>query len=118
VLSLKNIQNNKLIKINSSGLEIFNVNSKRQTHNSMTKEEIIIQLSTIVKPYIQNEEAFKNISEETDFMNDLEINSANLVDIVLDVEDEFKIMIDNESMDKMLTIKSVVEIIIEKQTAQ
>lgn len=84
----------------------------------MTKEEIIIQLSTIVKPYIQNEEAFKNISEETDFMNDLEINSANLVDIVLDVEDEFKIMIDNESMDKMLTIKSVVEIIIEKQTAQ
>jgi len=84
----------------------------------MTKEEIIIKLSTIVKPYIQNEEAFKNISEDTDFMNDLEINSANLVDIVLDVEDEFNIMIDNDSMDKMLTIKSVVEIIKEKQTAE
>lgn len=84
----------------------------------MTKEEIIIKLSTIVKPYIQNEEAFKNISEDTDFMNDLEINSANLVDIVLDVEDEFNIIIDNDSMDKMLTIKSVVEIIKEKQSSE
>ena len=83
-----------------------------------TKEEIIIKLSTIVKPYIQNEEGFKNISEDTDFMNDLEINSANLVDIVLDVEDEFNIIIDNDSMDKMLTIKSVVEIIKEKQSSE
>ena len=84
----------------------------------MKKEEIIIKLSTIVKPYIQNEEGFKNISEDTDFMNDLEINSANLVDIVLDVEDEFNIIIDNDSMDKMLTIKSVVEIIKEKQSSE
>lgn len=84
----------------------------------MTKEEIIKKLTTIVKPYIQNEEAFKNISEDTDFMSDLEINSANLVDIVLDVEDEFNIMIDNDSMDKMLTIKSVVEIIKEKQAEE
>ena len=51
-------------------------------------------------------------------MNDLEINSANLVDIVLDVEDEFNIIIDNDSMDKMLTIKSVVEIIKEKQSSE
>jgi acyl carrier protein len=31
---------------------------------------------------------------------DLNINSANLVDIILDVEDAFKIHIDNESMEK------------------
>ena len=80
----------------------------------MTKEEITNKLTTIVKPYIQNEEAFKNISENTDFINDLEINSANLVDIVLDVEDEFNIEIDNDSMEKMLSVKAVVKIIQEK----
>ena len=80
----------------------------------MTKEEIINKLTTIVKPYVQNEEAFKNITENTDFINDLEINSANLVDIVLDVEDEFNIEIDNDSMDKMLSVIAVVEIIKEK----
>ena len=84
---------------------------------TMTKKEIISKLTTIVKPYIQNEDGFKNISENTDFINDLEINSANLVDIVLDVEDEFNIEIDNDSMEKMLSVKAVVGIIQEKQSA-
>ena len=78
---------------------------------NMTKEEIISKLKTIVKPYVQNEEGFKNLNENTDFINDLEINSANLVDIILDVEDEFKIEIDNDSMEKMLSVKATVEII-------
>ena len=78
---------------------------------NMTKEEIISKLTTIVKPYVQNEEGFKNLNENTDFINDLEINSANLVDIILDVEDEFKIEIDNDSMEKMLSVKVTVEII-------
>ncbi|MDB9732974.1 phosphopantetheine-binding protein [Polaribacter sp.] len=77
----------------------------------MTKEEIISKLTTIVKPYVQNEEGFKNLNENTDFINDLEINSANLVDIILDVEDEFKTEIDNDSMEKMLSVKATVEII-------
>jgi acyl carrier protein len=77
----------------------------------MTKEEIIKKLTTIVKPYIQNEEGFKNISEKTDFIKDLEINSANLVDIILDVEDEFEIEIDNDSMEQMLSVKATVEVI-------
>tara|TARA_R110002126_G_scaffold274972_1_gene420294 strand:- start:33617 stop:33868 length:252 start_codon:yes stop_codon:yes gene_type:complete len=77
----------------------------------MTKEEIISKLTTIVKPYVQNEEGFKNMNEETDFIKDLEINSANLVDIILDVEDEFKIEIDNDSMEQMLSVKATVAII-------
>lgn len=80
----------------------------------MTKEELINKLRAIVKPYIQDEEAFKNLDENTDFINDLKINSANLVDVVLDVEDEFDIEIDNDSMEKMLDVKSAMEIIEEK----
>ncbi len=80
----------------------------------MTKEELISKLRTIVAPYVQNQEAFENLSEETDFINDLEINSANLVDVILDVEDEFDIEIDNDAMEKMLTIKASIEIIQEK----
>lgn len=81
----------------------------------MKKEEIIKTLTTLVKPYVQNKEAFKNLTEDTDFINDLEINSANLVDIVLDVEDEFNIEIDNDSMEKMLSVKAVVAIIQKKK---
>jgi acyl carrier protein len=83
----------------------------------MTKEEIILKLTTIVKPYVQNEEGFKNLSEETDFIKDLEINSANLVDIILDVEDEFGIELDNTDMENMLSVKATVKIIQDKINA-
>ena len=77
----------------------------------MTKKELITSLQKIMKPYVQDQEAFKNLSEETDFINDLKINSANLVDIILDIEDKFDIEIDNESMEKMLSGKAARDII-------
>ena len=77
----------------------------------MTNKELIASLQKIIKPYVQDQEAFKNLSEETDFINDLKINSANLVDIILDVEDKFDIEIDNESMEKMLSVKAAIDII-------
>ncbi|WP_438977857.1 acyl carrier protein [Polaribacter sp.] len=77
----------------------------------MNREELISKLKVIVKPYVQDEEAFNNLTEDTDFINDLKINSANLVDVVLDVEDEFDIEIDNDSMEKMLSVKAAMEII-------
>lgn len=77
----------------------------------MTKEELILSLKKIVKPYVQDNGAFENLSEDTDFINDLKINSANLVDVILDVEDEFNIEIDNDAMEKMLTVKASMAII-------
>jgi len=76
-----------------------------------TKEQMISELKLIIKPYIQDEEAFKNLSEDTDFINDLKINSANLVDVILDIEDKYDIVLDNESMDKMLNVKAAMDVI-------
>ncbi|SDR72612.1 acyl carrier protein [Formosa sp. Hel1_31_208] len=80
----------------------------------MTKDELIAKLKTIVQPYIQDEEAFQNLSEDTDFINDLKINSANLVDVILDVEDEFDVRIENDDMEKMTSVKAAMEIVNEK----
>ena len=77
----------------------------------MNKAEIIQKLKTLVKPYIKNQEAFDNLSETTDFISDLKINSANLVDVILDIEEVFDIEIDNASMERMLNVKSAIEII-------
>ena len=77
----------------------------------MDKEVTITKLKAIIKPYVNNVEAFENLTESTDFITDLNINSANLVDIILDVEEAFAITIDNQSMEKMLTINATLEII-------
>lgn len=80
----------------------------------MTNEDLIEKLRMIVKPYVKNEEGFKNMTEDSDFLNDLKINSANLVDVILDIENEFDIIIDNESMEKMLNVKAAINIITTK----
>ncbi|MDF2851525.1 MULTISPECIES: acyl carrier protein [Sphingobacterium] len=77
----------------------------------MKREELIGALKPIIAPYTTNEEAFGKLTEETDFMRDLQINSANLVDIVLDIEDQFGIVIENSDMERMLNIGAAVEII-------
>lgn len=84
----------------------------------MNREEAITKLKAIVKPYVKNQQAFDNLTENTDFINDLKINSANLVDIVLDVEEAFDIVIDNESMEKMMDVKTALEIIENKSTGK
>ncbi|MFV8369731.1 acyl carrier protein [Flavobacterium sp. LB2R40] len=77
----------------------------------MNKQESIQELKNIVKPYVLNQEAFDTLTEETDFITDLKINSANLVDVILDIEEKYNIVIDNESMERMINVKSAMEII-------
>ncbi|SEW43213.1 acyl carrier protein [Chitinophaga sp. YR573] len=84
----------------------------------MNKETLIAAIKDIVKPYTKDEEALNNLSENTDFVTDLKINSANLVDIILDVEEKFNIVIDNDSMERMLTVKAAMEIIETKLAGQ
>lgn len=77
----------------------------------MENEELISRLKPIVAMYAQDIAALDGMNLQTDFIKDLKINSANLVDVVLDVEEEFDIEIDNESMEKMLNVQASLEVI-------
>lgn len=77
----------------------------------MKREEIIEKLKAIVKPYVNNQEAYENMNENSDFIKDLGVNSANLVDIILDIEEQFNIVIDNLEMERMLDVKTAIDII-------
>lgn len=81
------------------------------------QEERIATLKRIITPYVQNKEALEQLTAETDFIKDLEINSAHLVDIILDVEDEFDIEIEDEAMEEMLTVKAALDVISAKVDA-
>ena len=80
----------------------------------MKEKDILEAIKKIVTPYTQRPKGLENFNEETDFIKDLEVNSANLVDVILDVEDEFNIEIDNESMEGMLTVGDAKNIIEQK----
>ena len=80
----------------------------------MDRDQLVSDLKEIIKPYTENLDALANINEQTDLMIDLKVNSANLVDIILDIEEKFDIVIDNDSMTRMINIKETMAVINEK----
>ena len=75
------------------------------------QEERYQKLREIVQTYLPDDVSAESITMESNFTQELNINSANLVDIVLDVEDAFDIMLENDDMDGMQTVKDALMII-------
>lgn len=80
----------------------------------MGNDQHFVQLKDIVKTYLPEDVPIGAIGEDSNFVKELNINSANLVDIVLDVEDAFGIRLENEDMDKMQTVQDALNIIAQK----
>lgn len=77
----------------------------------MNKEERYKELLKIVTVYLPEDVSADDIKKESHFINELNINSANLVDIILDVEDTFDILLENDDMDQMQTVEDALAII-------
>jgi acyl carrier protein len=73
--------------------------------------DVFKQVKEIVSPYCKNKEALESATAETSFLEDLAINSARLVDIVIDFEDEFDIEVSDEEADKIRTMGDAVTVI-------
>ena len=77
----------------------------------MEQSEIFDQVVKILTPYVKNQEALGDASLATNILDDLKVNSARLVDVVLEFEDAFDIEIDDDDVDKVETVGNAVELI-------
>ncbi len=82
----------------------------------MNQTEAFEKVVKVITPYTKNTAALANVKSETRLLEDLGVNSARLVDIVLAFEDEFSIAIDDDSADKVLTVGNAVDLIVAKTT--
>ena len=80
----------------------------------ITKEELSEKLITIIETYIPEEEMPNSIDLDLDLTNDLGINSMHLIDIIIDIENEFDIIISDEEIQKMTSGNKAVEVILAK----
>ncbi len=77
----------------------------------MEQSEIYTNVVRIISKHAKNEDALKNLSAETHIINDLQVNSARLVDIVLDFEDAFDLEISDDDADRISTIGDAVKLV-------
>ncbi len=80
----------------------------------MTKDEVFKKIVDILNKYSKAEIKMENISMETSILDELKINSARLVDIVLDFEDVFDIEVDDDDADNVATVGDGVNLILAK----
>ncbi len=77
----------------------------------MDRSSIYDNVVTIISKHAKNEAALAAMTETTNILNDLQVNSARLVDIVLDFEDKFDLEISDEDADKIHTIGDAVNLV-------
>lgn len=81
----------------------------------MTQEQVFEKVVGILKPFVKNQEALASVAMETSILKDLKVNSARLVDVVLEIEDAFGIEVADDEADKVRTVGDAVNLIVSRE---
>jgi acyl carrier protein len=80
----------------------------------MTEQQAFEKVVAIIKPFVKNQEALASVGMETSILKDLKVNSARLVDVVLEIEDAFSIEVKDDEADKVRTVGDAVKLILDR----
>jgi acyl carrier protein len=75
------------------------------------QDQVFNDVVAIISKHVKNQEAMKTVNADTDILKDLQVNSARLVDIVLDFEEKFDLEIADDELDKILTVGDAVTLV-------
>ncbi len=78
----------------------------------MDQKEVFDKVIAILKPFAKNRDALANVALDTAIQKDLKVNSARLVDIVLEIEEIFGIEVKDEDAEKVRTVGDAVSLIL------
>ena len=77
----------------------------------MEREEILEKLKTIISNYVEEKDKLETLTADADFISELGINSMHVVDIIIDIETEFDVLIEDDQIQQMTTVQKALEII-------
>lgn len=74
-------------------------------------ENLFAEIQEIIKKYAFDKKLVEQATESSRIIADLKINSARVVDIVLDIEEKYDIEIDDKSINKIISIQDAMNVI-------
>jgi acyl carrier protein len=77
----------------------------------MDQQTALAKVTEIIKPYAKNLAPLEEGNLDARILEDLGVNSARLVDIILAFEDEFGISIDDETADQVRTVNDAIRVV-------
>jgi acyl carrier protein len=79
--------------------------------SSMSKDEILARLKPVIAEQLGVDEA--DVKEDASFTEDLNADSLDLVELIMSLEEQFKLQISDEDAEKLTTVGEAVEFIYE-----
>lgn len=79
----------------------------------MTENEIFTKITTIIEDHF--DVSANKVTEQTNFKTDLDADSIDLVEFVLELEDAFGAEISDEDAEQIVTVKDAVDYIASHQ---
>ncbi|MEN6469454.1 MAG: phosphopantetheine-binding protein [Smithella sp.] len=80
----------------------------------MDDKKIFEEMVNILKTYTKDVTLLEKATLDTHILNDLKVNSARLVDVIIKCEDVFGVSVDDDEADKIRTIGDAVRIVKQK----
>ncbi len=80
----------------------------------MDQTQVLGKVVEILTPYVKNDAALASLQTDTNILDDLKVNSARLIDVVLAFEDEFGIEVKDDEVDAVITVGDAVNLICSK----
>jgi len=77
----------------------------------MNRTEILQEVFDVLRRYEGRGANQAPLTESTGLVNELNINSARMVDIVIDLEEKFGVSIDDTKLPKLETVSDVVTLV-------
>jgi len=84
----------------------------------MAEQDLLARVVKIIKPFAKDQDALARATTTSRILEDLKVNSARLVDIILAFEREFDIEVGDDDAGRVQTVGDAIEIIEAKLSAR
>ena len=81
----------------------------------MTRDEILAKIQEITADRLGVDEG--DVTQDASFREDLEADSLDLVELIMELEEQFGMEIPDEDAEKITTVEEAVEYVTEHQAA-
>ncbi len=77
----------------------------------MDREEIKKQVIDLIEPFVKDKAALENAGDNTSLADDLQFNSLRLIDLTLNLEDQFGIAVSDDDLERINTLGDVIKLV-------
>jgi acyl carrier protein len=78
---------------------------------NLSETELYSRVKTILQKVVYKSASISDVTPDTRLQEDLDIDSARLVDLVLNLEDEFGIQIEDSVIESIKTVADLVNLV-------